>query len=728
MGKSKGGKGAEKGGKQSPKCTCDDPYLCTCGNRPERPSRGHRWDPEAQEWGGKGHKQKGGSGQISTKAVEARTTEVGKTTVAQWQQLPTTLLEAITRKEGRPPPKYKSIGKYKFRVIIQDAKAARRGTEHDLILVPAEECNNEEQAREEAALLALLHLTPNIPHERKLPEPYKTTWLHAVKASKEAKKNKPNMKPNASLLEETRHSDIGEANSTKNDGDCAKASMNLTMGNSFVSLAERRREQDKKRKERNVRIQKHEAVRMANRDHQVFLSAQLRKRIETLLRGETIQWEENKCDNDNDDEELDDDLMAYVIERLHSEGFTKSQAKTSYSQLKSKIVGGIGEDQWDAIYDECLQWLCIHLDEDQLPEGFDPRGRTLDVIINEDSSKLTNQTGQSPAVQQVASKYGISVAEASALLTMAENNVIEKVFWEALLSKASTPLTTSSAGSNPELNMEIARDELDAIEAIFPAEECQISREDSVTTVVVSLPSDEHAQKLDMKIETRDGQYPSTHVERVLIYGTWAKPAGVAVHVKLIQFLNELPLSEPMMYQIYGCAKNLLQASVDDDLPKMSLQLTSVGKAKMKPDQKMQLPREMSATTSTAPRRRCRDRASFWSTIPKQTPRANPFPDIDAKMFRQRESLPAAKARRDFLKAMQECLTTGRVVLVTGDTGCGKVGLCMDVFASVCFGASRSYSHISHLRLHKFLSSFWKIRLRRRRSLLRNRVDLQRQA
>jgi len=40
------------------KCTCDHPYNCQCGNRPPRPSKGHKWDPETQAWGGKGHKQK----------------------------------------------------------------------------------------------------------------------------------------------------------------------------------------------------------------------------------------------------------------------------------------------------------------------------------------------------------------------------------------------------------------------------------------------------------------------------------------------------------------------------------------------------------------------------------------------------------------------------------------------------------------------------------------------
>lgn len=30
--------------------------------------------------------------------------------------------------------------------------------------------------------------------------------------------------------------------------------------------------------------------------------------------------------------------------------------------------------------DVLLEWLCLHLEEEELPEGFDPRGRNLDVI------------------------------------------------------------------------------------------------------------------------------------------------------------------------------------------------------------------------------------------------------------------------------------------------------------------------------------------------------------
>ncbi|CAN0476118.1 unnamed protein product, partial [Discosporangium mesarthrocarpum] len=30
--------------------------------------------------------------------------------------------------------------------------------------------------------------------------------------------------------------------------------------------------------------------------------------------------------------------------------------------------------------DTLLEWLCLHLEETELPTGFDPRGRMLDVV------------------------------------------------------------------------------------------------------------------------------------------------------------------------------------------------------------------------------------------------------------------------------------------------------------------------------------------------------------
>ena len=65
-------------------------------------------------------------------------------------------------------------------MIVPDGK----DSDKDLFFVS----KAKEEAKEDAALLALLHLTPDIPHERKLPEPFKATWLQAVEQRKQQAK------------------------------------------------------------------------------------------------------------------------------------------------------------------------------------------------------------------------------------------------------------------------------------------------------------------------------------------------------------------------------------------------------------------------------------------------------------------------------------------------------------------------------------------------------------
>lgn len=670
MGKPKG-KSSTKGGKQGKeeRCNCDHPYQCSCGHRPERPSKGHKWDSEKQQWGGKGHKQKGASGQTASKAVAAATTSIGKTAISQWQRLPSQLLHDVTKKEGRPPAKYKSIGQYKFRVIVQDAKASRRGTDHDLIFIPAEGCGNEEQAKEEAALLALLHLTPNIPHERKLSEPYKTTWLHAVRVAKESKDDASKSK---------KEEDKKYITSKSGLSDGAKASTNLRMGNSFASLAQKKQQREKKLQERNARIRKHEAIRLANKDHQVFLSAQMRKKIETLLRGEMVQWSnEEHDDNEDEDDTLKNDLKGFVVGRLLSEGFTRSQANTSIAKIAKEKLIDATEEQWEAIYDECLQWLCIHLDEDQLPEGFDPRGRTLDVIVakeSEGNARSTDSEGE-----QLAARFGLQAQEANSLLEKAkkESVSIEETIWRTFCVKAASNLALSTCMPQSEGNETIAKEEIEALNAIFAPEDYKINRKTEITTITLSVPSEVESEKLELEIVTRNGVYPAAHVDRLLLTGKWSQRIGASLGVKLVQFLSELELSEPMIYSLYGKAQCLLQEAADGDIEMISLSSTlestspklgqSHGEKSRNPKKK-----KSASAKSTSKLRRPRQNSTFWSLSPTETPRAESFPKIDANIRKQRESLPAAAARNDFLALLSESEGTGRVVLVTGDTGCGK--------------------------------------------------------
>lgn len=754
-----GKKGKSSGSRpaQQPKCTCDHPFQCDCGNRPERPSRGHKWDPEEQKWAGKGHRQKGGSGQTSQVAVAAKTTAVGKTEVAQWQRLPSQLLAEVCKRERRPNPKYKSLsvgnGKYQYRVIVQDAKANKRGGEHDMILVPASPVKNEEQAREESALLALLLMTPSLPHERKLPDPYKTTWVHAIQNRKEKIKNE---KQKAKLVPEnsrstnesiTKESSLPSISPQSGQSNGAAASKNLIHAQTFTSQAEKRKQNDAKRKLKIDKIRKYEALQMANRDVQVFMSAQVRKQIETLLRGgantellDSLLSEDSEMKEDEDEDE--DVVRSYVMLRLVTEGFTTSQARAGYTavlQSPSTMLKSMGideDDYMDKFYEEALQWLCVHLNEDQLPEGFDPRGRTLDVVIVSKGGKLSSESksGEVKAlplnkggtsqkklkfISELVDVYGVTLEEAKLLSSCisdgkADSEDMKRTFWEAVCHAGGIDSLTEKKATalaiSPEervINEQYAQDEIEVLEAMFPSEDdYSIKMGDTIIQIDIALPcSDNEGQALSkrmLNICYRKGAYPMEY-PKVFIMGGWGSRdsvtagLGTAVHIDMAAFVATLPKGEPMIFELFGFAQELIQkdeGELENGPAKTGLDSRLIpcldGGMELLANRKIESSsNDTSAESSTMnvendksnglksglrkrvvklkPHRRPREKSFFWSKSPKDTPPAHAFPKISASMRRTRDNLPANKARAEFLRIMKVADKAGRVVLVTGE-------------------------------------------------------------
>lgn len=674
------------------KCTCEHDFNCECGNRPPRPSRGHKWDSEAQAWGGKGHKQKGGSGQTKFVAESAKTTAVGNTAVAQWQQLPSQLLQEVCKRQRRPPPKFKNIeiqkgSVYKYRCIVPDPKESDR----DLFFVPSRSVANEEQSKEEAALLALLDLTPKLPHERKLPEPYRTTWLNAVTAAAAASsQQKPKAKTsdssishttdNNSQTSHTSHAAHYNSQKTKTSGS-AQASSILTSGKTYSSTAEKRKQQEAKRQERNTRVRRHEAVRMANLDHPVFMSAQIRKQIEGILRGDsTLLQDDGDDDQDDSAQDTEDDVQVYVMMRLHGEGFTKRHVRTAYKELSESLKDRARADEnaWDKVYEESLQWLLVHLNEDQLPEGFDPRGRTLDVVVptqqqakakaKQDTNSSSGQGANNRVDENVvllASRYGLSIRDASAVQQRAleEKITAEDALWMSAQAAANVSLGNDPGADDgePGRNREIVQDELEALEAIF-ASECKVVSIAGWTTVSVSI--DDGAMLLEVVVQ--DGVYPAAYPKSVLVSGKWPpRQGGAALHLEVVKFVASLELGEPMIFEIHGHVQVTLQSIMDGELSAKSLlpaessavQQTAskeTDKTTNKTNDKSRDGTEKIRASRAPAIRRPRVRGHFWSTPLNKSPAATAFPKIPMSMERTRKSLPAATARAEFLAVMKK--------------------------------------------------------------------------
>mmetsp|Transcript_15236 Transcript_15236/g.33072 ORF Transcript_15236/g.33072 Transcript_15236/m.33072 type:complete len:1605 (-) Transcript_15236:173-4987(-) len=803
MGKNKSNKGSSSSSKGGapPKCTCDHPFQCDCGNRPERPSRGHKWDSATQQWGGKGHKQKGASGQIHSVSQADKVTSVGNTVLKQWQKLPTRLLSDLCKKNGKALgkglPIYRPVNnrgggggggggdgkaKYRYRLIIPD-NSKKGSSEHDIVVTPSMPVSNEEQAREEAALLGLLYLFPKLPHERTLPEPYRSTFLAALKnsdgtknATSSADSNAPSKGGKADSTPSLNGTASAAAarpgvatantqltanlpsfhlkNNNRNNASRNNTSSSSTANTSKQPLLTRAQiNEARKQHQREVqaRIRKHEAIRNANKPMEVFMSARFRRRIECLLAGNVFEEEEEEEDavNLNNDDGEEDVILSYVHQRLVHEGFASSHVVKAYRVVMKEMsssMSSVGQDEYmDKAYEEALQYLCIHLREDQLPIGFDGGG-TLDVLSpttgnNNGGKKQSDGAldkkeqkgdgangGYDANILQFAEYFGLTPKEAFAIHSSNKSSftfsstcdelALKRAFWKVLGDAASLPIERACFGATTntmsdevrQRNEEAADNECEALEAIFEEGEYSIKKDSSFTSVTIALPFGDES-KLSLEIHYTNGMYPDL-LPMVFVTtgnrngeGISVRPNkfrfGGRVHLNLAQYLLEMAPGQEVIFELFGHVQSLLQdeeespASLDNVSELLShLKLDNgIGSVKASnsngspgPTQsktndqaKDDKSRSSQATARQLPKkqpakpfRRPRQRATFWNTHPSKTPPAVSFPKLSIQLDRARKSLPAAKAKDEFLSLMARAKAGGRVVLVTGETGCGK--------------------------------------------------------
>jgi len=135
----------------------------------------------------KGHKQRGAGTVITAKP--AVVTGDGIVLKAH-ERLPFQLVQEYCQREKRPNAKYypNPPGR-KFKVVLPDGKNEK----NDMVFATTQSFESDSVAKDFAALLALFHLQRNFPLERRLPEPYATSWLTMIAAEKEL--NRSDAKP-----------------------------------------------------------------------------------------------------------------------------------------------------------------------------------------------------------------------------------------------------------------------------------------------------------------------------------------------------------------------------------------------------------------------------------------------------------------------------------------------------------------------------------------------------
>ena len=315
----------------------------------------------AQTWGGKGHKQKGAG---TAQSAAAATTTSANTTIHQWQRMPVQLVQEYCKANKRPNGKFKNVETkprlFRYRLILPDSKKPDK----DLFFTSANAVPSAEQAEQEVALLCLFDLTRSLPHEQRLPEPYRTTWLNITKVKAPA--------PAKGLPPPPPTSTAPPSRSTQ-----STSSTSLAMANKHRSTAESRDDALAKKKIRNDRIRHHDNRKLANKDHPIFMSSDIRSLIERVLRNETdIDFDALSLSSDlNNIDDIDDDVKAYVLHRLREVGFPQNQAVTAWNSLTDL------EDEEQA-YEKALQFLLVNVPEDTLPEQVSPVNATTHSLAS----------------------------------------------------------------------------------------------------------------------------------------------------------------------------------------------------------------------------------------------------------------------------------------------------------------------------------------------------------
>lgn len=439
------------------------------------------------------------------------------------------------------------------------------------------------------------------------------------------------------------------------------------------------------------------------------MSAIMRKRIESLLRGDasssvSCNSDEEEYDYDSALDE-DDEIRSYILTRLKSEGFTPSQARKAFISIKSD-GNSINEDQLDKIHDQCLQWLCVHLNEDQLPEGFNPSGQTLDVLLRPAKQPISrsqshmhlNDNSYSPGLMRAAQSYGVSDEDmefisnkASAALNTERS--VQKHIWHALCCASGVSvrdqLEISDGASNGDVqeNKILIDEEFGALSAIFSSQELLIIQNEgkysNVSTVRLSLAKNDFVDDATLNIFIQPQLYPIYDYPMVLLSGRWKREGfGVHIHIEIIKFLFGLPLGEPMVYELYGFASNLIRnysiiKGNFDKLPRLKSFLTEEEKI-ITTKEEISYPYQESCNLKNTTERhskplRPRVKSDFWSKPPHSASTALINPSIKRDITEARKQLPAADSREEFLTILRQSEKVGnRVSVVTGATGCGK--------------------------------------------------------
>jgi hypothetical protein len=522
--------------------------------------------------------------------------------------------------------------------------------EKDLNFCPAESFDTIEQAREFAALLALKHLTPTLPLERKMPEPFAAVWISL-------RGKEPQLTDNSRYTSQAARNQVEE-------------------------LA---RQRDNRKEMKEVNIYKHLAS--------VFMSEVNRQYVEDIIKAlkgsmgssepAVPAWAEHMLVGATEPEA--DPSLDELCQKLTDLGFFAQDARQAARQVGGDASKGLGL---------AMDWLFLNLPEHRLPQSMSKNGG-LEVVTNQKSDGVQSFLGIGRmgfpahvcirASEQAQKVGGERWAEAALLQMFRDLNAPR-------MAGVPTPLVDAETRAGQ------IEDEVMALEAIFDTDFCKLGANSwsvalgGLGTLVVLVP--------------KDCAYPAELPVWVLRGDKFSAQQKLYLVRSLARFcLDDALLGEPLTFNVVEQLKEqweqMLASSAEFAVPES---WKGVGGHLSSQQQKILLDTQSQASSSSnshasstlnsdAPARtgvgrggaKGGARGGTRGGANRQAPATRKDVNMDhtllathrtketsdktfQDMMRRRAVLPAWKSRKELLKLIDD----SQVVVVSGQTGCGK--------------------------------------------------------
>ncbi|KAF2105099.1 DEAD/DEAH box helicase [Rhizodiscina lignyota] len=331
-----------------------------------------------------------------------------------------------------------------------------------------------------------------------------------------------------------------------------------------------------------------------------------------------------------------------LVEEISAMGFRKSHVEEAADVCKDR--------------EEILEWLLIHVPEDDLPKWALPDNYTAGVTM-----ASGNLQREAALKRLAAAGYAVELCEEALGASNGEEAKAAAMLQHRLLDDVADHISNPTLNGSPDV-ASAWQEERDTLQAIYGDRFVSNSKDH----IEISLePVETGLESIILRVTKPPGQYPDV-IPIVSISASLPAYIRMSITKQVLQHARDNFVGEPMIFNIVDWLENNIASVIDNP---GSLRAISSAAASASEKEPLMEPAENRNTSKYSSRRlQVRDTGSKASSRILETFRTKESTPAYQTMLQIRRSLPAWQLQ----VAIIESVIRNPVTIISGETGSGK--------------------------------------------------------